>query len=96
MTDLSSAAPAVLTASAKARCFREWDSVNDPPCHPNDAHRNGCHQCVDRGGVAAALRAAADQVVPLHICGTNATRAQTRLGIRHKLLAIADELENLQ
>ena len=24
---------------------------------------------------AAALRAAADQVVPLHICGTNATRA---------------------
>ena len=44
-------------------------------------------------GVAAALRAAADQVVPLHICGTNATRAQTRLGIRHKLLAIAAELE---
>jgi hypothetical protein len=42
---------------------------------------------------AAALRAAADQVVPLHICGTNATRAQTRLGIRHKLLAIAAELE---
>ncbi len=45
---------------------------------------------------AAALRAAADQVVPLHICGTNATRAQTRLGIRHKLLAIATELENHQ
>jgi hypothetical protein len=42
---------------------------------------------------AAALRAAADQVVPLHICGTNATRAQTRLGIRHKLLALAAELE---
>ncbi len=43
--------------------------------------------------MVAALRAAADQVVPLHICGTNATRAQTRLGIRHKLLAIAAELE---
>ena len=41
---------------------------------------------------AAALLAAADQVVPLHICGTNATRAQTRLGIRHKFLAIAAEL----
>jgi sulfur relay (sulfurtransferase) complex TusBCD TusD component (DsrE family) len=48
----------------------------------------------DEGMIAAAaLRAAADQVVPLHICGTNATRAQTRLGIRHKLLAIAAELE---
>jgi len=46
-----------------------------------------------RQGIAAALKAAADQVVPLHICGTNATRAQTRLGIRYKLLAIADELE---
>jgi hypothetical protein len=45
---------------------------------------------------AAALRAVADQVVPLHICGTNATRAQTRLGIRHKLLALATELENHQ
>ena len=43
--------------------------------------------------LAAALRAAADQVVPLHICGTTATRAQTRLGVRHKLLAIAAELE---
>ena len=46
-----------------------------------------------RNALAAALRAVADQVVPLHICGTNATRAQTRLGIRHKLLAIAAELE---
>ena len=50
----------------------------------------------DCPSIAAALRAVADQVVPLHICGTNATRAQTRLGIRHKLLAIADELEYLQ
>ena len=49
---------------------------------------------VDYGNkLAAALRAAADQVVPLHICGTNATRAQTRLGTRHKLLAIAAELD---
>jgi hypothetical protein len=43
--------------------------------------------------LAATLRAAADQVVPLHICGINSTRAQTRLGVRHKLLAIAAELE---
>jgi hypothetical protein len=48
---------------------------------------------MDGPSIAGALRAAADQVVPLHICGTNATRAQTRLGIRHKLLAIAAELE---
>lgn len=47
----------------------------------------------ERRGLAAAIRAVADLVVPLHICGTNATRAQTRLGIRHKLLAQAAELE---
>lgn len=44
---------------------------------------------------AAAIRAAADEVVPLHICGTTATRAQTRLGMLHKLLAIADELDGI-
>ena len=42
---------------------------------------------------AAALRAAVDQVVPLYSCNTSATRGQTRLGVRHKLLALADELE---
>lgn len=45
-------------------------------------------------GLAAALRALADAVVPLYTCGTTATRAQTRLGIRHKILSIATELEN--
>lgn len=57
MTDLSPAAQAVLTASAKAHCLREWDHVNDPPCHPDDADWNGCYQCVSREGVAAALYA---------------------------------------
>jgi hypothetical protein len=57
-----------------------------------DAVREICPAPADEIA-AAALRAAADQVVPLHICGTNATRAQTRLGLRHKLLAIAAELE---
>ena len=42
---------------------------------------------------AAALRAAADQVVPLHACSLGSTRGTTRLGVRQKLIAIADELE---
>jgi hypothetical protein len=62
MDNLSPAAQAVLTASAKARCFREWDHVNDPPCHPDDADWNGCYQCISREGVAAALRAVADHM----------------------------------
>ncbi len=62
MTDLSPAAQAILTAKAKQRCLNEWDHVNDPPCHPSDADWNGCYQCVDRRGLAAALRATADQV----------------------------------
>ena len=45
--------------------------------------------------LAAALRTAVDQVVPLHIGSSTSTRGQTRLGIRHKLLAIAAELEAL-
>lgn len=44
-------------------------------------------------GLAAALRAAVDQIVPLYSCNTSATRGQTRLKVRHKLLALADELE---
>jgi hypothetical protein len=62
MTDLSPAAQAVLRADAGARCVSEWDSVNDPPCHPSDSNWNGCFDCVNRSAVAAALRAAADQV----------------------------------
>ena len=42
---------------------------------------------------AAALRAAADQVVPLHACSLGSTRGTTRLGVRQKLIAIAAELE---
>ena len=62
MAELSPAAQAVLTAQAKERCLFEWSAVNDPPCHPSDADWNGCIQCIDRRGLAAALRAAADQV----------------------------------
>ena len=58
---LSPAAQAVLRADAAARCLSEWDSVNDPPCHPSDGDWNGCIRCVNRSAVAAALRAAADQ-----------------------------------
>jgi len=45
----------------------------------------------DSYGIAAALRAAVDQVVPLYSCNTSATRGR----IRHKLLAIAAELEDV-
>jgi len=78
---LSPAAQAVLRADAGARCVSEWDSVNDPPCHPSDSNWNGCFDCVNRSAVAAALRAAAD-LVPDHQMSA------------HMLHAIADELEN--
>jgi hypothetical protein len=51
-------------------------------------------------GIAAALRAAADQVVPEDRneceCFTNEAIRLNRMGIRTKLLAIAAELENNQ
>ncbi len=90
---LSPAAQAVLRADAGARCVSEWASVNDPPCHPSDNGWNGCFDCVNRSAVAAALRAAANEVVPAprlpydSCCDVNAS------AIRAELLAIAVELE---
>jgi len=62
MTDLSPAAQAVIHASAVEACLAEWGPVNDPPCHPDDEGWNGCHLCVKRDLIAAAFRAAADQL----------------------------------
>ena len=88
MTDLSPAARAVLTAQAKERCLFEWSHFNDPPCHPSDPEWNGCFDCIDRRGIAAALRAAADQF--------NSVEAMPGAPFcRNKLLAIANELEAL-
>lgn len=61
-THLSPAAQAVLTAQAKQRCLFEWSNAKDPPCHPSDPNWNGCAQCIDRHGVAATLRASAEQM----------------------------------
>ena len=59
----------------------------------NTMHRSYDHEPTRRALAAGVLRAAVDQVVPLYSCNTSATRGQTRLGVRHKLLALADELE---
>ena len=61
-TPLSPAAQAVLTAQAKQRCLFEWSNVNYPSCHPSDPDWNGCVRCIDRPGVAATLRASAEQM----------------------------------
>jgi len=82
MTDLSPAAQAILTAKAKQRCLNEWDHVNDPPCHPSDNDWNGCYQCVDRCGLAAALRAVVQELKYFGITEKN-------------ILAIAAELEGI-
>jgi hypothetical protein len=46
---------------------------------------------MDRPSIAAALRAAADQVVP--VCSAKSDRGIQRMMIRNDLLAIAAELE---
>ena len=101
MTELSAAAQAVLLAEARLRCFREWDHVNDPPCHPSDPGWHGCTLCVNPKAVAAVLRAVADQVVP----GLGGPRTADELTLYHEgqldavirhrdhILAIASELE---
>jgi DNA-binding transcriptional LysR family regulator len=97
---LSPAAQAVLRADAAARCLSEWDSVNDPPCHPSDGDWNGCIRCVNRSAVAASLLAAADQVVPEELwLGTEEpcyAYYRQRRKTRRDLRALANELENHQ
>jgi hypothetical protein len=75
MADLSPAAKAALIAEAKSRCLRE-----ERGCHPNDSDWNGCWVCVHRRGLAAALRAVADEL-------DHSTS-------EHTLYAIASELDN--
>jgi hypothetical protein len=84
----------VLIAEAKSRCLRE-----ERDCHPDDSDWNGCYICVHRRGLAAALRAVADEVAP----ETPESEQDDpdmlkgiwseRRTIREELLAIADELE---
>lgn len=100
MADLNSAAQAVLIAEAKSRCLRE-----ERGCHPDDPDWNGCYICVHRRGLAAALRAVADQVVPWQPEPTEDSVGPTidygyawalfckANDVRQELIAIADELE---
>ena len=95
MTELSPAAKSVLIAQVKSRCLREQRN-----CHPDEDDWNGCWWCwfrVDRCGLAAALRAAADQVVPEEPLYGGDQRwmfeRDARQERRKKLLAIAAELE---
>jgi hypothetical protein len=82
MTDLSPAAQAVLDAANGASSYGPDDCLNE-----------------SRWIAAAALRAAADQVVPEHANPVGDAHDEHRhhqwMRIRHKLLAIAAELENI-
>ena len=88
MTDLSPAAQAVLTAATqRLYCL-------DPEDVPTSASEHGC-------AIAAALRAAADQVVPYEAtapwdelkCDYDGDHWEMRQWVRDKFLAIAAELE---
>jgi hypothetical protein len=84
MTEISPAAQAVLTA------LTQQEYGLDPADIPNEAGRMACV-------AAAALRAAADQVVPDHANPVGDAHDDARhdqwMRIRCKLLAIATELE---
>lgn len=105
MTELSPSALAVIAAQARERCRFEWSTVNDPPCHPSDPSWNGCATCVDRRGVAAAIRASAEQVTKPEdyeaLCVYEKDYWDAGFSaavdvIRGKLFGIADELDGGQ
>ena len=79
MTELSPVAQAVLDAfNAKQDEMHEVTWLTRNP---------------DRDCIAAALRAAADQVVPVPIKTQTPEEHWALLGVKNRLLAIADELE---
>ena len=77
MTDLSPAAKSVIDAYHASVC----------QFMPHSDRGNG------KPMMAAVIRAAIDQVAPLHVCNLTSTRGKTRLGLRTKLLNIAAELD---
>ena len=77
MTELSPAAQAVLGAWENKLLPDVTCLTHDPVCE----------------ALAAALRAAADQVVPVPINAQTPDEHWALLGVKNRLLAIADELE---
>jgi len=77
MTDLSPAAQAVLDAYHQ-------EAIDYIEEWGSFRHKRG---------IAAALRAAADQVVPVPINAQTPDEHWALLGVKNRLLAIADELE---
>ena len=71
--------PTPLSPAAQA----VMDAVEDDCIHPDDKHRIA----------AAALRAAADHVVPKFWHEEGDIYGETMQGVRQNILAIADELE---
>lgn len=61
----------------------------------NMSELNGPQQYMALAHAAAALRAAADQVVPVPIKAQTSEEHWALLGVKNRLLAIADELEAL-
>jgi len=80
MTDLSPAAQAVKDAVLAT--------------YPDSVPRDDVLWALEKCSAVAALRAAADQVVP--VCDTRCDRGVQRMKIRRELLAIAAELEGEQ
>jgi hypothetical protein len=77
MTELSPAAQAVLTAYHK-------EAIDYIESWSSFSHKRG---------IAAALRAAADQVVPAFITRPSTRTGLVKLNIRNRLQSLADELE---
>lgn len=42
--------------AAKRKCRSEWESVNDPPCHPSDADWRPCPICDEHGDASGGER----------------------------------------
>jgi len=82
MTDLSPAAQAVLCA------YRDLSWTPDE--EDNGKYYKFCHKT----GMAAALRAAADQVIPEVLLLGSDYQEIALQAVRKAILAIADELEN--
>lgn len=76
---LSHGAQAVMDAARKCRT-QAWSS--------------GTHQRFTKG-IVAALRAAANEVIPVPIEARTPDEHWALLGVKNRLLAIADELETL-
>ncbi len=83
---------AVQMAPKKARCLREWDNVNDPPCHPSDDDWKPCPLCDHDTVEARATKAESERDAALDTAREGSESDENYCHLGHDCECSPDEI----